>query len=96
MAKVTDKEIRHLAQLAKLTLDEQKLQNLSKEITAILDYVARLQKAQTKGLRPISQVTGLKDVWRKDEVKPSSTSPQELLKNAPATQDGYVKVKRVL
>lgn len=96
MSKISDAEIRHLAQLARIGLKDDEISKLASDIDGIVGFVEQLQAVDTKGVEPTSQVTGLSDVWRADEVKPSAVPPAELLKNAPETQDGYIKVRRVL
>lgn len=96
MAKLTREDVLKLARLARLQLSDEEVERFQKEIGAILGYVEQLQKADLKGVEPTSQVTGLKNVTRTDEIKDYGVSPEELLKNAPATESGYIKVKRVL
>lgn len=85
-----------MARLARLHLTDDEIERFQKEISAILGYVEQLQKADVSGLEPTSQVTGLKDVTRPDEIKDYGVTPAELLKNAPATEGGLIKVKRIL
>ena len=66
------------------------------DISAILGYVEQLQKVDLKGVEPTYQVTGLKNVMRPDVIKDYGVSPEALLKNAPATEKGHIKVKRML
>lgn len=96
MAKVSAADIRKLGQLARIGLSEAEVKKLVPEIEAILEYVAKLQQVDTKNVKPTNQVTGLTDVWRADEGWKQQWSREELLKNAPRTQDGYVKVPKVL
>ncbi len=85
-----------MAHLAKLHLTEVEAERFQKEISAILGYVEQLQKVELGDYQPTSQVTGLTNVMRPDEVRDYGVSPAELLKNAPATKDGQIKVKRML
>ncbi|MBI4100866.1 Asp-tRNA(Asn)/Glu-tRNA(Gln) amidotransferase subunit GatC [Candidatus Microgenomates bacterium] len=96
MAKITADEVRHLAVLARMALTADQTKRMTKELEAILGYVAKLQAVDTKNVEPTSQVTGLKDIWRKDEVKPCPISRKQLLANAPQTKDGFIKVPRIL
>ncbi len=96
MAKLSREDILKLAKLAKLELGEEEIEEFRLEISEILGYVEQLQKVDVDDLKPTYQVTGLKNVTRPDEIFNYDTSPQELLKNAPETKDGYIKVKRVL
>jgi aspartyl-tRNA(Asn)/glutamyl-tRNA(Gln) amidotransferase subunit C len=96
MAKLSQEDVLKLAKLARLHLYEQDLPRYQKEISAILDYVEQLQKVDVDALEPTYQVTGLTNIMRPDKVKDYGATPQELLKNAPATKDGHIKVHRVL
>lgn len=96
MAKLTPQDVLKLARLARLQLTEEELHKYSDELTAILKYVEQLSSVDTKGVEPTSQVTGLTDVTREDEVIDYGTSQEDLLKNLPAREKNYIKVKRVL
>lgn len=96
MAKLSRSDVLKLARLARLHLSDEEVETFQKEISAILGYVEQLQQADLKDVEPTYQVTGLKDVMRPDEVKEYGVSPAELLKNAPATENSHIKVKRVL
>lgn len=85
-----------LARLSRLHLTDEEIAQFTDEISAILGYVEQLQKVDLKGVEPTYQVTGLKNVMRPDEIKDYGVSPEELLKNAPATEKGHIKVKRML
>ena len=96
MADLKSKDILKLARLARLHLSDEEVEQFRNEISAILGYVEQLQKVDTKGLEPTYQVTGLKNVMRPDMVKDYGATPADLLKNAPATEKGHFKVKRIL
>lgn len=96
MAKVSKSDVEHLAKLANIAIPAENVGKLRQELESILEYVTKLQGADTKNVQPTSQVTGLVDVWREDKVKPSMLTRGELLKNVPQTKNGYIKVMRVL
>lgn len=96
MTKLRSDNIRKLGELARIGISEEVATTLSPQLTQILNYVEQLQSVNTDNIKVTSQVTELKDIWRQDEVRPSSISRDELLKNTPYTQDGYIKVRRVL
>jgi aspartyl-tRNA(Asn)/glutamyl-tRNA(Gln) amidotransferase subunit C len=96
MAKISNDTASKLAKLARLAITSDQAKKISKELGAILGYVEQLDKVDVKGVEEVSQVTGLEDVWRKDEVIPGKLTQKELLANTPATERGYIKVKRVL
>ena len=96
MAKLSKDDVLKLAKLSRLRLSEAEIANLQTELTEILDYVEILNQIDVAGLKPTYQVTGLKNVMRPDEAKDYGYKTDDLLKNAPAVQDGQFKVKRVL
>jgi aspartyl-tRNA(Asn)/glutamyl-tRNA(Gln) amidotransferase subunit C len=97
MAKLTKDDVLKLAQLARLCVSDSEVIRYQDEINKILGYVEQLQDIDVTNVEPTSQVTGLHNVVRKDVISPSSSTPAELLQNAPeVTEDGYIKVKRMI
>ena len=96
MTKLSIDEVTKIASLARIALSSRELDELSLELSSILNFVEQLQQVDTSDETVTSQVTGLKNVTRKDEVKKCSLSREELLANAPLHENGFVKVKRVL
>jgi aspartyl-tRNA(Asn)/glutamyl-tRNA(Gln) amidotransferase subunit C len=96
MAKLTREDVLKLARLSRLHLTNEEIEKYQKEIEAILGYVEQLQKVDITGLEPTYQVTGLQNIMRPDEIIDYGVTPEELLKNAPATEDGHIKVRRML
>jgi aspartyl-tRNA(Asn)/glutamyl-tRNA(Gln) amidotransferase subunit C len=96
MAKISTQDVLRLARLAKLELTEEELHQFSNEMSVIVEYIDHLQGANVHGLEPTAQVTGLINVMRKDELINYGTTPDDLLKNAPAQEKHQIKVKRVL
>lgn len=96
MAKLSKDDVLKLARLSRLRLSDDEVATFQAEISEILGYVEQLSSVDTKGLEPTSQVTGLTNVMRKDEVIDYGTSQEALLKNAPALEKKQFKVKRVL
>lgn len=96
MAKIERKTVEDIAKLARLELSEAEFEKYQKELSAILGYAQTIQKADTKGVEPTSNITGLSNVLRADKKVPSNLSRDEVLSNAPDKKDGYIKVKPVL
>lgn len=96
MAKLTREDVLKLAKLARLQLTDAEVSQFAEEISSILQYVEQLQSIDLTGYEPTYQVTGLKNVMRPDEVIDYGAKPAALLKNAPATEKGYIKVRRVI
>jgi aspartyl-tRNA(Asn)/glutamyl-tRNA(Gln) amidotransferase subunit C len=96
MTKITASDVQKLARLSRLKLEQEEVAQYQKELSAILEYVEQLSSVDVAKLQPTSQVTGLKNVVRADEKIDYGVTSQDLLKNAPATQDSHFKVKRML
>lgn len=96
MSKITTDEIEKLAKLARLGLTPAEKDALAVDMTAILEYVKQLDKVDISNVEPTSQVTGLSNVTRKDQINSSEISREEFLSNAPDTENGFIRVKSVL
>ncbi len=96
MAKLSHEDVLKLARLSRLHLTDEEIEQFTTEISAILEYVEQLQSVDLKALKPTNQVTGLTNVMRTDEIVDYGSTPKELLKNAPASSGGHIKVKRML
>ena len=95
MAKITEKEVEHIAELARLNLSEKEKVKFTQELSSILDYVEKLKEVDVKNIEPIANISGLCNIMREDKIKPSLLR-KELLQNAPKQKNGYLKVKAVL
>ena len=92
---VSLEDVRHLAGLSQIRLDKTELTSLAGDIDRIVGYIDQLDELDTAGVEPTFQLTGLENVWRTDEVKPQ-LERRELLQLAPDSEDGQVKVPKVL
>lgn len=88
------KTVKHVALLANLKLSEKEIKKFQKQLSEILAYIDQLKKLNTKGVEPTSQVTGLENVLREDEPKPS-LSQKEVLSGAKKEEKGMFKVKAI-
>ena len=96
MSKLTRDDVLKLARLSRLRLSDEEVDKFIGELSEILGYVETLETVDTASLQPTYQVTGLKNVSRPDVIKDYGYQPADLLKNAPAVENGQFKVKRVL
>ncbi len=88
-------DVKHIAKLANLPVSAEEEKKFETQLGETLSYIEMLQEVDTKDVKSTNQVTGLENVFREDEVKPS-LSQEEALKNAPATQNGFFKVSAIL
>jgi aspartyl-tRNA(Asn)/glutamyl-tRNA(Gln) amidotransferase subunit C len=88
-------EVNHIADLARLHLSEAEKELYRGQLSAILDYAARLQALDTASVAPTSTGLPPHSVLRPDEPRPGLTS-QALLRNAPQVEAGQFRVPPVL
>ncbi len=88
-------EVIHIAQLARLELTPEEIERYREQLSAVLDYFAKLAEVDTTGIPPTASVLPPRSVLRKDEPRPG-LSREELLANAADTEDGQFKVPPVL
>jgi len=87
-------QIEHIARLARLEVSEVEKKTYSEQLSAILDYVDQLQKIDTTGVEPTSQVTGLVNNNREDVIEDSGIA-SDLLATAPSQSDGFITIPKV-
>lgn len=95
MRKVTREEVEELALLARLRLEDDEIERLRGELSAILDYVSELQAVDTTGVEPMTHAVPLDCPLRPDVVAPS-LSADEALANAPQGVDDFFAVPRII
>ena len=79
---LTPEEVKAVAHLARLELTEDELAAMTRQLGAILDYVAQLQQLNLDGVEPLAHALPVSNVFRDDEPAPS-LSVEEALANAP-------------
>jgi len=88
--------VKHVAHLARLSLNDKELELYSAQLVSILAYISKLNEISTEGVTPTSHpLSSLKNVFRSDTLKPSLEA-DEALNNAPAQQDGFFKVPQII
>jgi aspartyl-tRNA(Asn)/glutamyl-tRNA(Gln) amidotransferase subunit C len=93
LKKISIKELKHIASLAKLEISKDEEEIFLEHLDQILSYFRKIDEVNTEGIPPTYHVIDIANVFRKDEVNPSS--PDELIKNAPQTKGRYIKTARI-
>ena len=93
--KITADEVKYIAQLSRLEIDESKMDGFVKKFNDILIYAGKLDELDTENVQPTTQVLNYGNVMREDIVKPSLTQ-EEVLANAPERANGGYLVPRVM
>jgi len=100
--KITEKEVRYVAELANLNLSEAEIHKFQADLDEILGHVERLNEVDTSGVEPMAQVlyavgdtAGFTAKWRADRERPPLGTDRALA-NAPQSGAGYFKVPKVI
>lgn len=89
---VTREEVLQIAKLAKLSLSEEELDAMTKDMENIVNFADTINAANAE-CSDFDNSNNLSNVFRSDEVVPSYPV-EEILKNAPHWENGYFQVKK--
>jgi aspartyl-tRNA(Asn)/glutamyl-tRNA(Gln) amidotransferase subunit C len=92
---LTIDEVRHIARLARLRLTPEEERRYAEQLSAILDYAARLSQVDTSAISPTATISPFPAPLRPDVIQPSLPQ-RRALANAPAAEDGLFRVPPVL
>ena len=95
MAKITKEEVKKVALLARLELNENEINNHAEQLEKILDYVRQLEKIDTDDVPCTTRAIEVINVFRKDEKKISDCN-EELLDLGPSREDKFYKVPKII
>ena len=91
-----DKEtIKHISKLARISLDDKKIHNLSKDLSSIIKFIEKLNKLNTDDIKPLTSIIDASLRFRKDEILEGKIREQ-ILKNSPEKTDEFFIVPKVL
>ncbi len=93
--KITKDDVLHVAELARLKFEEDEIELFTEQLGNILGYIEKLSELDTDGVDATSQVLEITTPLREDEVK-NCLTVDEVLKNAPETQDNFFVVPKVI
>ena len=91
---LTTEEVQHIAKLARLELTAEQQEHYREQLSAILDYIAKLRTLDTTDVPPTAGGGLTQMVLRRDESRPSLAT-DALLANAPETEDDQFKIPPV-
>jgi len=92
---ITRDEVAHLADLARIDLDDAELDHLAPQLSVILESVASISGVAGDDIPPTSHALPLTNVFREDVVTPCLT-PEQALSGAPAVEGQRFSVPRIL
>jgi len=95
MTKITKQEVKKVAHLARLELNEYEIDNHAKQLEKILEYVKQLEKIDTNDVPCTTRAIEVINVFRKDE-KINSKFTEDILELGPSREDKYFKVPKII
>jgi len=93
--KISTDEVRKIAHLARLEIDESQKEKMAEQLSHILKYIDKLKDVDVKGVKPSSGVSFMNNVLREDKLK-VSPGPSVTLANAPQRDEDFYVVPRVV
>jgi len=93
--RITEADVRHVAKLARLNLDDEHVTTMTRQLDHVLDYVAKLEELDVDGVEPMAHAGDVTDALRADEPRAGLT-PEQALANAPDSDPPFFKVPKVL
>lgn len=87
--------VRRIAHLARIAVEDDEVEHLKGELNAILDFVEQLSEVDVAGVEPMTSVTPMVMRMREDVVTDGEI-PELVVKNAPASQDNFFLVPKVV
>ena len=92
---ITLDEVRHVAKLARLELDEAEMLSLQGELNALLGHFGDIQDVDTTGIEPASHAVAVQNVWAED-IPFASLPRDKALRNASFSRAGLFVVPMII
>ena len=87
--------VKHIAKLARISLDEKKINSLSKDLSSIMKFIEKLNELNTDKTSPLTSIINASLRTREDEVKDGKIRDQ-ILKNSPGKNEEFFVVPKVI
>ena len=93
--KIDQTQVRKVARLSRLELTEAEVEEFTGQLSAILDYVEKMNELDTANIEPLAHCLPISNVFRQDRVK-ESLGTEKTLSNAPQRDGEFFKVPKIL
>jgi len=93
--KIDKAEVRKVAKLARLELSEAEVEEFASQLSAILDYVEKMNELDTTSVEPLAHCLPISNVFREDTAR-ESLGTERTLANAPQRDGEFFKVPKIL
>ena len=87
--------VKHISKLARISVDEKKINNLSKDLTSIVKFIEKLNELKTDKITPLTSIINASLKSRVDEVKDGKIRDQ-ILENSPEKNEEFFVVPKVI
>ena len=87
--------VKHISKLARISVDEKKINNISKDLSSIMNCIEKLDELNTDKTTPLTSIINASLKSRKDEVKDGKIRDQ-ILKNSPEKNEEFFVVPKVI
>ena len=87
--------VKHISKLARISLDEKKINSLSRDLSSIMKFIEKLNELNTDKITPLTSIINASLRWRKDEVSDDKIRDQ-ILKNSPEKNEEFFVVPKVI
>ena len=87
--------VKHISKLARISLDEKKINNLSKDLSSIMKFIEKLNELNTDKVTPLTSIINASLKSREDEIKDGKIRDQ-ILKNSPEKNKEFFVVPKVI
>jgi len=95
MSRISKEEVKKVAQLARLKLNEDEINNHAEQLEKILDYIKQLEKINTENIACTTRAIEVTNVLRKDQ-KNIYKNTEDILDLAPSREDQFFKVPKII
>lgn len=93
--KIDREQAKKVAKLSRLELTDGEIEEFAGQLSAILDYVEKMNELDTTDVEPLAHCLPVSNVFRQDCVK-ESLGTQKALANAPQRDEEFFKVPKIL
>lgn len=92
---IDTKTAAHVAKLARIRVEEDRLPALAEEFNTILGFIEQLNEVDVEGVEPMVSVTPMR-LKRREDVVTDGSQPEAVLANAPDAREGFFAVPKVV
>ena len=89
------KTIKHISKLSRISVDEQKAEELACDLNSIFKFIEKLNELKTDNVDPLTSVAETTLKLRPDEIK-SNDIRKKIIKNSPEDNEDYFVVPKVI